>query len=796
MKIWIKSLICLISFLICFFGEIVINFACGPEADPYDYYASFFHNNLLKTNEYEAFNFTSYQFLYNETEPVSEAEVNSKEWADYLGGNVKPADVKHAMYELDGRTDTLINIGYLVNKGAVPDSLQTNTFFKGLAKNKSALQYYRFSKEVEPFACTDGNYWDPKPRDTISQQRYSEKALKLASAEKDKFLKLRYYYQAQRLLHYHGDNVGASAVYDKHIANHKSNTRVKGWALALKAGEERWLGDTIEAAYHFSKVFAQNPERRVMAYRNYRYISAKQPAVLALAKNDEEKANLYAIEAFGNPGLDIEPLKRVYDCQPRSPLVGALLTREVNKLEAVYLTPALTDPKTPIKSSFWGTYVDEDKNALPHIKKLNALCERIAADRKYDDYALGYLASAYLSWMKKDTKTGLIYLFKLKNARVSDKLNDQKQIINLLLMAQGMQKNNSLQEAELLSSLKWVDKKVVVETKGSEKLSGWEFYGDHPFTTTARNFYRSVLVPQYLKQGDTAKAAIAMLASDVTLDEKASSYQTDDFWQNFLGSKVIKQLISWKQTPPLDPYLHFLSKRLKQYHTSVLYELLGTAYLREHKYANAITAFKRVPNTQLTNQIRNYFDNEADGTDPFISRLADYPKVYLTGNSKEYNKLDFAKAMAALQKQINGSSKNPDVYYKYATALYNTATHGNAWSMISYQWSSYDYGRKSQYYYDADYIKSANAEKYYLKARQLSKNAEFKAKCTFMAAKCQQKQIPFDEADSNYDMLVRQNPYFRELRDGYKKTAFFKRAVNECSYLQDFLNGKTKGADN
>src|SRR5689334_11120916 len=122
-----KLLICSVSLIICFFAEIAIDMACGGEMDPYDYYISFFHNNLQRTQEYKPFYFTGYKFLYDDDEQVSEAEINSREWAAYLSNGVKAADVQKAMYQLKGKADTALYTGYLDGKGSLPDSLKNNT---------------------------------------------------------------------------------------------------------------------------------------------------------------------------------------------------------------------------------------------------------------------------------------------------------------------------------------------------------------------------------------------------------------------------------------------------------------------------------------------------------------------------------------------------------------------------------------------------------------------------------------------------------------------------------------------
>jgi len=80
-------------------------------------------------------------------------------------------------------------------------------------------------------------------------------------------------------------------------------------------------------------------------------------------------------------------------------------------------------------------------------------------------------------------------------------------------------------------------------------------------------------------------------------------------------------------------------------------------------------------------------------------------------------------------------------------------------------------------------------------ARRFGKTAEFKAKCTYMAAKCRQKQAvapsysatDFNELEKTYQLQLRGNDLFAELKTTYKRTAFYKRAVGECSYLKDFI---------
>ncbi len=791
-------------------ADVAVNFACGPEADPYDYYISYFHNNLSETKDYEPFSFTGYHFLYDENEPGDENTTNAKEWVAFLGGDVRVEDAKQALYEVDSATNVLLQ-----GTNKWPDSLNANTFLKALVHDRNALSYYRFAKKVEPL-CVVTDVWNPAPRDTVAMAEMGEVAKGEAGKAKDKFLKLRYFYQAQRLLRYAGQGQEAADIYHKSIERIKSGSYIKYLAMAQQAGHEGLTGNKARAAYMFSRVFAQLPQRRVQAYRNYTYVDAELAEVLKLAKNDAEKADIYAIEGFNKPDFEINSLKEIYDCQPESPVIGVLLAREVNKLEEVFLDDQVKQNTAALgmespNFNYLG-YADSSSNnkVIGHIAELSRFCKRLATDKKNPDYALGHIVPAYLAWMQKDTRTGLQHIDQLDNIKMRKALFEQKQIISLLLKAQGVAKLNDLNEASMLPLLQWLDKRVSEEkqVKAYEKSYSdyaWSYYGSRPFASSARNFYQTVLAPAYIKQGNIAKAAAAMAKGDADTSATAWPGQTIDFWHHYLKSAELEQLISWKNSPPANAYLSLLTSNLHSHTSSNMYNLLGMVYLREHNYKAAVRVLQQVSKGTLNNfPSHSYWGEDDDnGADPFVNQMRDYPKKYFNKDSTVYNRLQFAQAMLKLQQQMKAHPQEADNYFKYATGLYNTSMYGNAWYLISDTWSANDYGRKSLYYYDVDYVRTSLAKKYYLLARQYSRNAEFKARCTFMAAKCQQKNYVLPEydyrkpddvrarEDAQYYTIMRTNPYFKELKSTYNNTKYYKTAVNECSYLRDFLAGKT-----
>ncbi|MFC3560875.1 hypothetical protein [Pedobacter jamesrossensis] len=806
------------AFILAYFGEIAINVACGGEIDPYDYYVSYFHNNT-QGDDYSPFAFTEMAYLYSDSEKESESDINSNEWAKYL--DIKEADVYKVMYASDSATSALLN-NYSI-KTNLPDSLSKNSFLLGLAKNKEALKYFVYAKSCEPFASATWNEWNPAPRDSAGMEEKAKEGLSLIEKEKDAFLKLRYAYQTARMFHYAGLYQDCKNVYEKFIKENKSKSAVKGWAEALYAGSVRKLGNPAEAAYLFSKVFASNPERRVQAYKNYYYTSSPLNGVLKYAKNNADKTNIWAINGFGNPDTDLESLEKVYEYSPKSLLSGSLLVREVNKLENSLISD---DDIAKIGYNYY--FDDAEKNLKyqdsirnqnrKHLHQIRDFSVRLASEKKYPQPELGTLTAAYLSWMENKDALASSYLNSLNPDKLPERLNNQYRIIELLIKSKNIKKGNSFNENDLLPALKWLDAKRFEENKEQQKNGNYyyEWYGNgnNRFTITTRNFYQQILAPAYLKMGDTAKAALAMVKGDLKykkLNEnslfKNISYKTITFWQKNLTPKSMRDLANLKNAKPADNMNGLLSKALNQLKDDDFYELYGTTYLRTHNYAKAVEIFNKVSPDYNYFAPENWYATEGETklyANPFIETINDYPKQYQVGKAS-ITKKTFAVEMLRLQKLITSDKKNAALYYyKMANAVYQTGYYGNSWFLISYDWSSYDGYAESKFNYDVDYKKAKTAKAWYLKARALSTNANFKAKCTFMLAKCAQKQIntnssPFsfsyyNKDNQKYKDFIKanyNNPYFKEMKLKYAKTPFYAIATTECSYMSDFIVPKT-----
>lgn len=803
--------------MLTFFGEIAVNIACGPEADPYDYYVSYFHNNI-QGDTYKPFSYNANVYLYDDNEVEDETQINSNEWAKYTGASVE--DVYRIMYRMDSLTE--IHLQQFADKAQrkLPDSLYKNTFIKALLKNKPAMKYFLFAKSCEPLAVVHYNLWDPTPRDTAAMNKKADEAISyIKKVKRDEFLKLRYAYQAERLFHYAGNGEQSINVYENYIKTSQVNSAVKNWGLAIYAGAIRHSGKPVEAAYLFAKVFEQSPERRIQAYKNYFYTSSKIEDVLKLAQNDQDRATIYAINAFGNSDIEIKNLEKIYQLEPASLLNGALLVREVNKLEERLNNSS--DISRGYYESYFSRYNDVDNDSLrkKNIKNLTDVKQfalKLAAEKKYPQPEFGTITAAYLFWMEDRNDLAVEYLNQLNPDQLPERLRDQYRITDLLVRSKNISKGDAFNDdSKLVATLKWLDEKRYAENKEDstgKQVSNRES-SDQRFTITTRNFYQQVLAPAYLKMGDTALAALAMVKADIntpsainTISFNNISYQATAFWQNYLTPKSMAALATYKVKNSKNGLTGMLIQALNHMANDDFYELYGTTYLRTHQYDKALIYFKKVSASYQYFSPADWYADDSEAklvADPFIETINDYPKKYAS-NDQRFNKVIFAREMARLQKLILTDKKNAArYYYRMANAVYQTGYYGNSWFLISYDWSTYANEEKPKYNYDVDYKLAKTAAVWYAKARALSTNQGFKAKCTFMLAKCAQKQIISNADYSAYsyyntkskaykDFIAANynNPYFKELKTKYAKTPFYKIAVNECSYLEDFIAGK------
>jgi hypothetical protein len=266
-----------------------------------------------------------------------------------------------------------------------------------------------------------------------------------------------------------------------------------------------------------------------------------------------------------------------------------------------------------------------------------------------------------------------------------------------------------------------------------------------------------------------------------------------------LSSAQIQQLFTLLNNSKLNSLEKFMVSH-NTFGKDDVNDITGTAYLREFKFAEAEKWFAKIP--------ASYYSQEPYTTyltaNPFADLIED-THAPTPQDTKKYTKLTFAQKMMQLERDLAKASdpeKKAQLHYELAKGMYHMSYWGNSWLLTQYGW-----GGGATLPSDESNLKPGEKEFYgvfeardhYQQAYTLSKDPNFKARSLFMVAKCEQKQIPgpvwgkntsyddYEKAKAAQQKKMMSSPHFTTLAKQYSNTAFFKEAVNTCSYLQDFV---------
>lgn len=774
---------------------------CGPDADPYDYYTSFFYQDLPETKAYQPFYYTGYNFLYDESEPVETADVLCKEWSIFCGAPVKVNDVKKFMIHFSEKD--INNLYYHLEKKQplkIPDSVKRNSMTDYFMKNKNleALGYILFTKKTAPFVTGGEGYWEAPKRDSVKMDKLIKNGFQLLNAAKDNFFKLRYTYQVLRLAHYSQRYVDVISWYDKYMNNNRDNSIVTDLCTALKAGALLRSGQNKDAAYLFSKVFASGEVKRISNYLGFNWSvkrGEKRETYLSLCKNNQEKANMLALFAMNGFESEINSLNEIYQLNPGCSALELLAVREINKLEEKYLTPLLKKESggKALYFSWDETGTDSSINTKrTEAKALQLFLHHAATGNTGLNKGLFETGAAYTAYMLKEYQLAKQYLAAAEKMKLTPKIKDQWALTNLLVTINEKDKIDAAFEEHLLPSIQWLYDKAKKEkpiNTSWNALNEWQkFY---------RNLMSEVLAGRYHQQNDRHKEALCIGAADYIIKSDG------DFWNagsiNFLRNKLVSTdveklyaLLDNKHPNKTEAWLigHNVIKKPD------VIDFAGTAYLRDYDFANAINWFKK--STDKKPSVIN--------TNPFIDLLYDREEPLPAEANFTTTKIVFAQEMLRLQQLAETEKVNAAKhYYKLATGFYNITYYGHAWKLVQYYRSGSDgyFIPDNATAFEKEYYGCFMAHTFFEKAMNSSNDKNFKARCLFMMAKCAQKNVRqpqysdfgtnyqnYDAAEKDYFILFKNNKYFPQFIKEYGNTRFYDEAFNSCSYLRDFVRKK------
>lgn len=789
---------CVSGFLISFPQNII---GCGGELDPYDYYTSFFHNNLPDAKGYRPFYYTGYNFFYDDREPVALSDLLSEEWAAYCGAPVKPKDARLLVNRFSAKD--LSNLYYYIEKNQplkIPDSVSRNEMTKYFIQQKDleALGYILYAKQVEPHVGGGADDWDGFARDSLKMAKLIKNGQQLHAAAKKDLFRLKYAYQVLRLAHYSGRYPDVIRWYDDlQVESNKSSELLSTLCLALKAGALFRTGERSQSAYLFSKTFTATKVKRISNYLGFSWSikrSADRKDYLSLCKNNKERSAMLGLFALNSVGDELEAMREIYSIDPGSEMLEVLAVREINKLEEKYLTPNFR--RQPGGFTFSSIYEPEVTDSSlsssgNQIKALAGFTHTVAQEGKNPNAGLFETVAAYAAYMMRDFASARQYMDAASKLTLSTKAKDQLMLTRLLVSISSQTNIDKAFEEQTLPAIQWLQQKAKEEkplTAGYWEINQWsDFY---------RNLMTEVLAKRYHAQHDLQKEVLCLGAAE-KMNRDNSFTSTASFMRDKFMSADVEKMFDLLNSKNLNAFEKFLLSNNALTKADVI-DFAGTAYLRENKYDKAIEWFSKSADMEKLTITTN----------PFADLLYDQ-EDYLPGELKfKTTKLAFAQEMKKLLELAQTDKPNAGKHlYKYALGLYNMTYYGHAWKLVEYYRSGSDgyHVPKGATAFQEEYYTAKKAEQFFEKAMNAATDKNLKARCLFMMAKCSQKQIRqpqyadytgdnyWDkmEADTKvYWVKFKDNKYFPQLVKEYGATAFYKEAFNSCSYLRDFVKRK------
>ncbi|PSK94797.1 hypothetical protein [Taibaiella chishuiensis] len=795
--------------------------ACGGSEDPYDYYTSFFQNNVTGSKAYSMFYYTSGLSYYDQWGGLDDDDtpddINIKEWREYGQQQFSDADAAAFIYKYAYKD--LSNLYYHIEQQKalqLPDSISRNSMTKWFLKDKDleALGYLMYAKKCELYSgAGEEGSWNAAPKDVPSMDKLQKSGKQLWKAAKKDFFQWRYAYQVMRLAFYSKDYRGTKALFTELVGDKTSTNIMYNRCLGLKAGAFYQTGDYNFAAYLYSLAFNATDDNKPSNYISYDWCftphgedyqkgpQASREAVYKLAHTNEEKAVLQVMDALHTYENALPLLKKAYELSPQASGLDIVMTREINKAEQNYFNYTLGANSgfsgdysygyRTSNSSYYGSYEREASEratgARKQMQELMRFGEKVYNEGKTREAQSGYwpLALAYLHYMDQNWKSCAEWIAKAEKQNPTGKIKDMLLLEKLLLAINSKQKLDAATEQDILPSVQWLEEKAKKQNR---------------YAITYRNLLTTVLPNAYIKQGDTMKALLC-IARGSTGPEGYGSYS---YWQyekkeqvyvdpgfssemNQVSTAGVLALKDWLKSGKKSAYESWLIKH-KPYKDGALELYVGTRYLRQHEFDKAEAILKNVSKSLLSDYAF---------ADPFADYWIDTQEPADTTTPSD--KYQFAREMNRMQSNIDKA--DAATLYRYANGLYSMTYYGLCWDAGMYGRSGSD---GMAYYADTsrnrlldDYRKYYTAEepmKYYQLALDKSKDKELKAKCLFMLSKCWQKSATslrdyhYDPTENNdYVQYTLKSPYFKQLKAEYANTAAYKELLQDCTYLQYYV---------
>lgn len=724
-------------------GTYGILFACADYFWGYDYDSNFTPETYVDESYSPLFFapqdvFYSIGFETNYTSRFNQDIVS--EWSEYVKGKFTAKELSFLLLN-DSAQASIKELYSAVQKKQklpVPYARLSGTD----AQIKGFVEFLYYAKDIEASSTTPLNSWsyeETKPAAAVNPKTLVQ-VEKLFNETSDAFLKNRYWFQTMKAYFYSNNKQGAITFFEKTKTSVPQNTLYYR-GVSYVAGIYYRKKDYATSNYLYSVVFDKCPALRTVTAYNFHPQEQKDfQASLALAKTPEEKTGLWAL--FGYYADEKAAIREIYKLNPTSEHLDYLLTRLVNKEEV-----RLNDMEFKSAAEYKQTMKKQLNNDALQ------LVSTIAKEEKTSKPYLWNLAAGYLNIFAGNHAQAIQLIEKVeKKGPKSELASNQIRLLKLINTLYATTKLDDKSETKLLPEMDWL-----YHIKDSE---------DEAFR------YRNAL--------GWSKQYIASLYA---------SQQNIVFAELFNGSTTFYQTAS--NAEAMKAFLHKSNKSAWEKLAEGIY---GISLSDIYEYQAVMSAYAGKLDEAIT-----LMEQSAEGKNvefygnPFNGKIKDcHDCDHAAPQKVKYTKLSFLKKMKEMQSYVD---KGQDVYNNsllLGNAYYNMTYFGNG-RVFYYSDIVNQYGNYIDGYYQSYLLNCTTANLYYEKALNTAANAEQKAKCVYMMAKCERNAFYTKEYHSKNDFWGEPEVAFqawngfKKLKTEYSNTKYYKEVINECGYFSKYV---------
>lgn len=668
-----------------------------------------------------------------------------KDWDGYLNHQLPRETLQLLLFGTSRRGLDSVQKKLSGTLATLPPAYAGVTGFKGdVQKLKNFISYVTIARRCEGFAVRDTwEAWEDKP--VVKVDATLESVLKNAlQQEKDAFIQQRLLFQLVRYYYFQDRFVISAENKDQVKPDSKILVLYSKYQNAFPQNLMYYRTLGYVAGYHY--YHANYGVANYLYSLGYNYsMDMKIPSKWSFHPQEEEDWNVTLQQAKSTEekiilwhmlGMEYDAARAIQEIialDPKTDKADLLLTRLINSREGSADT-AKTD-----------------------IHKIDAVARAGKTAKPW----LWNLGAGYLHYMQGDYKEATsFYNAAQKQMPANNRyLAAQYRLLNILLYVEQTEKIDSKTEGRLTEHLNW----LANLRDQADTVKYLRF--NHAVSHVA-----SVLAARYKKQGDVVKALCF---------NNETEYYSDT-----------NRVIAMER---------FLTKPEKTaYEKAMLrYYPLKVEALYYHRATLAMYAEKTDEAIALMQKAGEKALYELPGN-PFNGRLNDcHDCDHEAAQKVKYTPLSLATNIKKMKAEI---AAGRDVYRNallLANAYYNITHHGNAryfYESVIISGSYESAGLEETY--RTMLTSCAIAEKYYLLALRNAANNEQRARCTFMAAKCERNgyynwlDTQPDSARGTWDnpTLPPAGKYFRSLKADYAQSAYYKEVLKECSYFRRYVN--------